>query len=97
MSFPIQSCRDGCSVGITKTSAICPGGQIADPYHVWLSEIMLQQTRVEAVKSYYARFLQALPTLQIWPKQMTGYFKSSGRDLATIPGSAISKKLHSRS
>ena len=31
------------------------------PYHVWLSEIMLQQTRVEAVKPYYARFLQALP------------------------------------
>ena len=26
------------------------------PYHVWLSEIMLQQTRVEAVKGYYARF-----------------------------------------
>ena len=35
-----------------------------DPYHVWLSEIMLQQTRVEAVKGYYARFLTALPTLQ---------------------------------
>ena len=26
------------------------------PYHVWISEIMLQQTRVEAVKGYYARF-----------------------------------------
>lgn len=35
-----------------------------EPYHVWLSEIMLQQTRVEAVKGYYARFLQALPTVQ---------------------------------
>ena len=34
-----------------------------DPYHVWLSEIMLQQTRVEAVKAYYARFLQVLPTI----------------------------------
>ncbi len=33
------------------------------PYHVWLSEIMLQQTRVEAVKGYYARFLDALPTV----------------------------------
>ena len=33
------------------------------PYHVWLSEIMLQQTRVEAVKGYYARFLEALPTI----------------------------------
>ena len=35
-----------------------------EPYHVWLSEIMLQQTRMEAVKGYYLRFLQALPTVQ---------------------------------
>ena len=34
-----------------------------EPYHVWLSEIMLQQTRVEAVKPYYARFLAALPDI----------------------------------
>ena len=34
-----------------------------DCYHVWLSEIMLQQTRVEAVKGYYQRFLRALPTI----------------------------------
>lgn len=33
------------------------------PYHVWLSEIMLQQTRVEAVRGYYTRFLEALPTI----------------------------------
>lgn len=31
------------------------------PYHVWVSEIMLQQTRVEAVKGYYTRFLTSLP------------------------------------
>ena len=35
-----------------------------DPYHIWVSEIMLQQTRVEAVKGYYARFLEALPTME---------------------------------
>jgi len=34
-----------------------------EPYHIWLSEIMLQQTRVEAVRGYYARFLQELPTV----------------------------------
>ena len=34
------------------------------PYHVWLSEIMLQQTRVEAVKEYYSRFLRELPTIR---------------------------------
>lgn len=35
-----------------------------EPYHVWLSEIMLQQTRVEAVKPYYARFLAQLPDIK---------------------------------
>ena len=34
-----------------------------EPYHVWVSEIMLQQTRVEAVKGYYARFLDRLPDI----------------------------------
>lgn len=33
-------------------------------YQVWVSEIMLQQTRVEAVKPYYERFLQELPDVQ---------------------------------
>ena len=40
-----------------------PWRQDRDPYHVWVSEIMLQQTRVEAVKGYYARFLTRLPTI----------------------------------
>ena len=35
-----------------------------EPYHIWLSEIMLQQTRVEAVKGYYSRFLASLPTVK---------------------------------
>ena len=34
------------------------------PYHVWISEIMLQQTRVEAVRGYYDRFLKTLPTIE---------------------------------
>ena len=41
-----------------------PWRQTKEPYRVWLSEIMLQQTRVEAVKGYYARFLEALPTVE---------------------------------
>ena len=41
-----------------------PWRENRDPYRVWLSEIMLQQTRVEAVKGYYASFLEALPTVQ---------------------------------
>lgn len=34
-----------------------------NPYHIWVSEIMLQQTRVEAVKGYYERFLNRLPDI----------------------------------
>ena len=33
------------------------------PYHIWISEIMLQQTRVEAVKGYYRRFLEVIPDI----------------------------------
>src|SRR5438309_5910701 len=35
-----------------------------DPYHVWLSEIMLQQTRVTAVLEHYQRFLKRFPTIE---------------------------------
>ena len=41
-----------------------PWRQEPSPYHVWLSEIMLEQTRVETVKDYYRRFLEALPTIK---------------------------------
>jgi A/G-specific adenine glycosylase len=39
-------------------------GERADPYRVWLSEIMLQQTTVKAVAPYYARFLARWPTVE---------------------------------
>src|SRR5436190_8170968 len=38
-------------------------GERSDPYRVWLSEIMLQQTTVKAVAPYYARFLERFPTI----------------------------------
>jgi len=41
-----------------------PWRQDPTPYHVWISEIMLQQTRIEAVIPYYARFLDALPDVK---------------------------------
>ena len=41
-----------------------PWRRSGDPYCIWLSEIMLQQTRVETVKGYYARFLERCPTVQ---------------------------------
>jgi A/G-specific adenine glycosylase len=41
-----------------------PPGERADPYRVWLSEIMLQQTTVKAVGPYYARFLVRWPDIR---------------------------------
>ena len=41
-----------------------PWRQTRDPYCIWISEIMLQQTRVEAVQPYYARFLESCPTVR---------------------------------
>lgn len=40
-----------------------PWRRSTEPYPVWVSEIMLQQTRVEAVKPYYMRFMNALPSI----------------------------------
>lgn len=40
-----------------------PWRRSRDPYAIWISEIMLQQTRVETVKPYYARFLSRFPTV----------------------------------
>ncbi|MGF7011066.1 A/G-specific adenine glycosylase [Lachnospiraceae bacterium PF1-22] len=44
-----------------ENSRDLPWRRTKEPYRIWLSEIMLQQTRVEAVKEYYRRFLEALP------------------------------------
>ncbi|MER0122657.1 A/G-specific adenine glycosylase [Streptococcus sp. ZJ100] len=41
-----------------------PWRRTKDPYAIWVSEIMLQQTRVDTVKPYYERFLYHLPTIQ---------------------------------
>lgn len=42
---------------------ILPWREDSSPYRVWVSEIMLQQTRVEAVKPYFERFIRELPTI----------------------------------
>lgn len=47
-----------------KNKRLLPWRDIRDPYRIWLSEIMLQQTRVEAVKPFYERFLNELPTIE---------------------------------
>ncbi|KZM51542.1 A/G-specific adenine glycosylase [Labrenzia sp. OB1] len=39
-------------------------GEVPDPYRIWLSEVMLQQTTVAAVKDYFEKFTQAWPTVE---------------------------------
>ena len=47
-----------------KNRRILPWREEPQPYRVWVSEIMLQQTRVEAVKPYFERFMKALPDMK---------------------------------
>ena len=57
-TFPLP-----CWTGFYKNHRILPFRIDPSPYHVWLSEIMLQQTRVSAALPYYERFLAALPDI----------------------------------
>ena len=47
-----------------KNKRPLPWRECVSPYRVWVSEIMLQQTRVEAVKPYFERFTKALPAIR---------------------------------
>jgi A/G-specific adenine glycosylase len=47
----------------TREARDLPWRRTRDPYPIWLSEIMLQQTRVEAAIPYYERFVEAFPTV----------------------------------
>lgn len=47
---------------------ILPWREAPLPYYVWVSEIMLQQTRVEAVKPYFSRFIESLPDVKALAK-----------------------------
>ena len=56
-----------------------------DPYKIWLSEIILQQTRVEQGLSYYNRFLKAFPTVKHLAKAKEVQVFKLWEGLATIP------------
>ncbi|MEX1268655.1 MAG: A/G-specific adenine glycosylase [Balneolaceae bacterium] len=48
----------------SKNKRDLPWRQTDDPYKIWISEIMLQQTRVDTVIPYYTRFITAFPTIE---------------------------------
>ena len=47
-----------------KQARVLPWRENRNPYRVWVSEIMLQQTRVEAVIAYFHRFMESFPNIQ---------------------------------
>ena len=59
----IMSCTDRLLAWYEQNARVLPWREDRDPYRVWVSEIMLQQTRVEAVKPYFARFMERLPSI----------------------------------
>jgi len=63
-----------------------------DPYRIWLSEIMLQQTRVVAAIPYYERFLQGFRTFSRSPLHHRKRFCARGLVLVTTAAPATCKK-----
>ena len=47
-----------------KRNVILPWRKDQDPYKIWVSEIMLQQTRVDTVIPYFNRFIEQFPTIE---------------------------------
>lgn len=60
----LLAARDSILLWFRKHKRPLPWREISDPYRIWISEIMLQQTRVEAVKPYYFRFLERFPDIE---------------------------------
>lgn len=56
-----------------------------NPYHVWISEIMLQQTRTEAVKPYFNSWMERFPNISAWPGLRKARCSTSGRALLLQP------------
>ena len=60
----IQSLRKLLTAWYLANRRDLPWRQTTNPYHIWVSEVMLQQTQVNTVLPYYHRFLQRFPTLK---------------------------------
>lgn len=62
--FPLEIITEPLLEWFSTNARILPWREEPTPYRVWVSEIMLQQTRVEAVKPYFKRFTTELPTIR---------------------------------
>lgn len=63
-NFPLEIIIEPLLNWFTGHARVLPWREEPTPYRVWVSEIMLQQTRVEAVKPYFEHFTKALPNVQ---------------------------------
>ncbi len=63
-NFPLKQIVEPLLEWFRENARTLPWRETPTPYRVWVSEIMLQQTRVEAVKPYFERFTEALPDVQ---------------------------------
>ena len=79
-----------------KNKRILPWRDKDNAYYTWVSEIMLQQTRVEAVKPYFQRFIQELPDVAALAHRKRGS-SSCGKALAITAVSATCRKRLFRS
>lgn len=61
--YPLEQLIEPLLEWYSHHARVLPWREDAAPYRVWVSEIMLQQTRVEAVKPYFERFVAALPDI----------------------------------
>lgn len=59
-----MGCSDDLLAWFDRHRRDLPWRRTSDPYRIWLSEVMLQQTRVEVVLPFYNRFLERFPTVQ---------------------------------
>lgn len=60
----LQAFRRSLLAWYKKHARDLPWRKSGDPYRVWVSEVMLQQTQVETVKSYFERFMESFPTVE---------------------------------
>lgn len=68
-----------------------------DPYYIWVSEIMLQQTRVDTVIPYFQRFIERFPTIEALADAPRMRCSNAGRGSAIIRVPAICSRLPVRS
>ena len=65
-----ESFKENCG-WFNKNQREMPWRETTNPYYIWLSEVMLQQTQVNTVIDYYHRFVNRFPTIAALSKHMS--------------------------